>query len=88
MRTEKIGDLGTFEIDEESLLIRSPGQFEGSPRYVPHFWELYLCGFADRDDGRVLGFNIVPEDKIRFPELRRRRTVKLVKDDQGFVSEV
>ena len=38
--------------------------------------------------GRVLGFDISLEDKKLFPELKKRRTVKLVEDDNGFVHEV
>lgn len=69
-------------------LITNPGRFEGQSRYVPHFWQIYLDGFADRDDGRVLGFDVTPEDKALFPELRRRRTVRLVQDEQGFIMEI
>lgn len=72
----------------EGGIIRSPGQFEGEPLYLPHFWEIYLNGFADRDNGRVLGFDVTVEDKEQFPELKRRRTVKLYQDDQGFICEV
>jgi hypothetical protein len=68
--------------------ICTPGMFEGEAIYVPHFWEAYLDGCADRDDGKVLGFNVTPEDKREFPELKRRRTVKLYQRDDGFVCEV
>ena len=72
----------------ENGIIRSPGMFEGEARYVPYYWNLYLDGLADRDDGHVLGFNISAEDKVHFPELKRRRTVKLYQDDNGFICEV
>jgi hypothetical protein len=68
--------------------IRSPGQFEGEAVYVPYYWDVYLNGFADRDDGRVLGFDVSADDKREFPELRRRRTVRLIQRDDGFVVEV
>ena len=68
-------------------VIRSPGCFEGEMIYVPHFWEIFLNGFADRDNGNVLGFDVTPEDKIEFPELRKRRTVKLYQRDNGFICE-
>ena len=68
--------------------ISSPGMFEGEAIYVPYFWDAYLNGFSDRDDGRVLGFDVSPEDKAIFPELKRRRTVKLYQRDDGFVCEV
>ncbi len=72
----------------ESGIIRSPGKFEGEARYVPYFWDVYLNGCADRDDGTVLGFDVSKEDKVRFPELKRRRTVKLIERDDGFVIEL
>ena len=67
--------------------IVSPGMFEGEHIYVPYFWEAYLNGCADRDDGRVLGFDVTAEDKKEFPELKRRRTVRLMQRDDGFVCE-
>ena len=69
-------------------IITDPGKFEGCARYVPHYWEIYLDGFADRDDGRILGFDVTPEDKLQFPELRRRRTVRLLELDTGRVVEL
>ena len=69
-------------------IIRSPGKFEGEPIYVPYFWDAFLEGFADRDDGTVIGFDVTPEDKAEFPELKRRRTVNIMETDQGFVVEV
>lgn len=68
--------------------IRSPGRFEGELLYVPHFWDVAMNGFADRDDGRALGFDVTKEDKAEFPELKRRRTVNLYQRDNGFVCEV
>ena len=76
-----------YQVDNRGI-IRSPGKFEGEMLYVPHFWDVFLDGLADRDNGRVLGFDVTPEDKVEFPELKRRRTVKLVENDQGFVVEV
>lgn len=72
----------------EAGTVADPGKFEGEARYVPFFWEAYLNGCADRDDGRVLGFDLTAEDKALFPELKRRRTVKLIEDSQGFVIEI
>jgi hypothetical protein len=68
--------------------IISPGKFEGEMVYVPYFWEAYLNGCADRDDGRVLGFDVTAEDKAMFPELKGRRTVRLMERDDGFVVQV
>lgn len=76
----------TYEI--ENGRITSPGKFEGEQSYVPYFWEAYLNGCADRDDGRVLGFDVTAEDKALFPALKKRRTVRLIEDSQGFVREI
>jgi hypothetical protein len=76
-----------FRINERGR-ITSPGKFEGEMCYVPYYWEIYLNGFADRDDGQVLGFDISAEDKFLFPMLRKRRTVKLYARDDGFVVEI
>jgi len=73
---------------EYFMIVNQPGKFEGEAAYVPYFWEAYLDGCADRDDGTVLGFDVSSEDKEIFPELKRRRTVKLIEDSQGFVREV
>jgi len=68
--------------------INHPGKFEGEAIYVPYFWEAFLNGFADRDDGTVLGFDVSAEDHDMFPELKGRHTVKLIETDHGFVSEI
>jgi hypothetical protein len=74
---------------EECLsAVQGPGKFQGQAVYVPFFWDAYLNGFADRDDGHVLGFDVSAEDKALFPELKRRRTVRLVETESGFVVEV
>ena len=65
-----------------------PGKFQGCAAYVPYFWEQFLDGCADRDDGEVLGFNVTAIDKKLFPELARRRTVNLYETSAGFVCEV
>lgn len=70
------------------LLVEEPGKFEGQCRYVPYYWALGLQGMADRDDGRVFGFDISLEDRTRFPELKKRRTVRLLERDDGFVVEL
>ena len=68
--------------------IRSPGKFEGERVYVPYYYDAFLNGNADRDNGTILGFDVTPDDKVMFPELMHRRTVKLVEGDDGFVVEV
>ena len=72
---------------EYEQVIKHPGKFEGQPVYVPYFWEVYLDGRADHDDDTVLSFNVIAEDKAIFPELKRRKTVRLMEDSQGFVIE-
>ena len=79
--------LKDYRVDERGV-IRSPGKFEGEMLYVPHFWEAYLDGGADRDDGTTLGFDVTAEDKREFPELKGRRTVRLRVREDGFVVEV
>lgn len=75
----------------ENGLIRNPGKFELQPLWVPALWDIAMEGFADSDDGETYGFTITKEDALRveFPELNawlgRRRTVKLVQTDQGFI---
>ena len=68
--------------------VSRPGKFEGCAVYVPYFWSFYLEGCADRDDGRILGFDVTAEDRAIFPELKGRRTVRLIERDDGFVIEV
>lgn len=77
-----------ISVKECEELVATPGKFEGEARYVPYFWELFLNGMADRDDGKVIGFDVRREDKEIFPELKRRRTVRLFCTDTGFVCEV
>lgn len=68
--------------------VSHPGKFEGEAPYVPYFWDAYLNGCADRDDGKILGFDVTAEDRQLFPELAGRHAVRLVETDQGFVQEV
>ena len=69
-------------------IVKQPGKFENEPCYVPYFWEMFLDGMADRDDGGILTFYVTKEDKAIFPELARRKAVKLYERDDGFVIEV
>jgi hypothetical protein len=67
--------------------VSHPGKFEGCAPYVPYFWDLYLSGEYDRDDGRVVGWDVTADDRATFPELKGRRTVRLRETDSGFVVE-
>jgi len=70
-------------------VVQDPGKFEGEMLYVIYFWNLYLDGWSDSDDSKILSFKVTAEDKAVFPELgRRRKAVKLYEDDQGFVNEL
>jgi hypothetical protein len=59
--------------------ITDPGKFEGQLAYMPKAYEQYLDGFCD-DDGHVITVTIDWEG--------RRRDVRFIVDDMGFVREV
>jgi hypothetical protein len=80
--------MSTITIEECEESVSHPGKFEGEARYVPYFWDGYLHGFSDWDDGRILGFNLTEHQRTIFPELGLRKTIKLIEDDNGFVREV
>lgn len=68
--------------------IVSPGKFEGEMVYLPFFWEMFLDGAADNDDGKVISIKIEPKDREMFPELgTRQKRVRFYETDQGFVTE-
>lgn len=75
-----------YKVDANGV-IRTLGQFEGEMLYVPYFWDAFLNGFADNDDGRILRFKVTDDDRIQFPELKRKRSVRLYQRDDGFVCE-
>ena len=68
--------------------VKGPGKFEGEQAYVPYYWDVYLNGFADDDDGDVLTFDVESDDLEVFPELEGQTHVYLVCTDNGFVCEV
>lgn len=69
--------------------ITAPGKFEGEQEYVKHFYEVYLeTGCWDYEKGNCIGFKVEKEDKLKFPELKKRKTVWLWLRDDGFVQEV
>ena len=76
------------DYDTRDGRITTPGKFEGEMLYVPYFWEAFLNGLADRDDGEIMGFDVMLEDRQQFPELKGRRTVRLYQRDDGFVVEL
>ena len=69
--------------------ISSPGKFGGERPYIPYYWDQYMNGYADSDDGGILRFKVTREDRQLFPGmLNRRRVISLIETDQGFVCEV
>lgn len=73
-----------YNVDANGI-IHSPGKFEGEMVYAPYFWDAFLNGMADEDNGKVLTFNITDEDREQFPELADVRAIDLINTDQGFV---
>ena len=73
------------------MSIERLGKFEGEGNYVPYYWEIGLDGGADDEiysgDTPIWVFNVSPEDKAMFPELKGRKRIKLWENEQGFVSE-
>lgn len=73
------------EYDVQDGVIQSLGKFENEPVYTVYFWNCYLDGGADEDDGEVLTFEVTPEDVVMFPELDGYRNVFVWETDSGFV---
>lgn len=76
---------------DQSGRIVSPGKFEGEPIFAPYYWQIGLEGFADSDNGTVYGFRFKNSDAdfALWPELKRwlgrKRSLKLIASDAGFV---
>jgi hypothetical protein len=73
-----------YDVDPSGV-IRTPGKFEGEMLYAPYFYECFLEGFADEDDGCTARFDVTPADVLLFPELADVTSVTLSVDDNGFV---
>lgn len=74
------------ELSTDGLTI-TKGPFTGQARYVPYFWEGYLdCG-ADKEEGNVIVFYVTSKDISTFPELRRRKVVRIT-DRDGLIVEI
>lgn len=74
------------DYDVVNGVIQSPGKFELEMLYTPYFWDMFLDGMADDDDGKVMRFDVTDQDREQFPELANVRSVFLWENDQGFVS--
>jgi hypothetical protein len=76
-----------LELDVNGVII-TPGKFEGSPAYVPYYWDKGLDGWADDEPDEVSYlFYITKEDINEFPELSCKDRVVVTIDDYGFVYE-
>ena len=77
-----------YQVDSSGR-IKSPGKFEGEMLYVPHFWDVFMNGGADDEEGDdVMVFEVGHDERIAFPELGKKKKVKLRERDDGFVVEV
>ena len=74
---------------ESREAVTRPGKFQGCAPYVPFFWQVTLDGCADYCDATgAHSVEVTAADKVLFPELKRRKRVRLVERDDGFVVEV
>jgi hypothetical protein len=76
--------LSQYQVSPNGVIL-SPGKFESEMLYVPYFWEAYMNGMADDDDGSILTFIVNQDDLNEFPELANVKKVQLEETDQGFV---
>lgn len=80
---QKLKDVVQYE-----YTVSRPGKFEGEARYVPYFWDIYMEGDADSDDGDVVTFDVCDDDINIFGELKTVKVIGLVETEDGFVVEV
>lgn len=83
--------LSQYTVDQHGT-ITSPGKFEGTPIYTPHFWGLVLDGDSDETYDASLGrcvniIKIESWDREEYPELDEDgvNLIQVYEDDQGFV---
>lgn len=43
--------------------IQTPGQFEGEAIYLPYYWDIFMEGGADDDDGQTICFHLDDADQ-------------------------
>jgi len=80
--------VSTLTVKQCEEIVRGPGKFEGEARYVPYLYNASL-EFGDVPGARgVISVEVTQEDKALFPELRRRKRVRLYERDDGLVEEV
>lgn len=73
-----------YDVNDNGV-VTSPGKFEGEPSYVVHFWDGYMNGMCDEDDGETVTFILEDADFEEFPALRTFQKIDLWEDSQGFV---
>ena len=78
-----------YKVDEHGI-IRSPGQHEGNPVYVPALWSVVMDGSSNPvcdEFGEILReeVDILEEDIAEFPELAGCKVAELKQSDNGFI---
>jgi hypothetical protein len=80
-----------YDVNQHGI-ITSPGKFESTPIYTPHFWELALEGDGDETyDVSICKYvsimKVEPWDRAEYPELTADDVdlLQIYEDDQGFV---
>lgn len=81
-----------YDVDQNGI-IRSPGQHEGNPSYVPALWSEVIEGssesiFGGEENGGELLYDIVgilPEDWKEFPALQDCTKATLEQSENGFI---
>ncbi|MDE2101395.1 MAG: hypothetical protein KGL39_29375 [Patescibacteria group bacterium] len=68
--------------------IKSPGKFEGEARYLPRLWHESMESGDWPNNRGIISIEVDDTDKALFPELARRKRVRMYEDEMGFVSEV
>lgn len=67
-------------------VVSRPGKFQGEEPWVPYYYEAFLHGLADDDDGEIMYFRVTPEDRGLFPALEVGALVCLEERSDGFVT--
>lgn len=68
--------------------IHRPGKFEGERPYMPLAYEQYMDGCSNELDNGTIEVDFTETMKLAFPSYKRRKLVRFVIYDNGFVCEV
>jgi hypothetical protein len=76
-----------YAVHPGTIIIKTPGKFEGEPLWAPYYWDLALEGNADMDDcvEGGYGFKLDASDVEVWPELKGTPMILLFESDNGFV---